>query len=624
MPHISYDLMSGNKFCTPGGSYRSPRNFRYPSTTVLGNKENANSNRSDEAQSSLTANLKQSEQKRFSPSSNEIYNAANRILAKRQSNSTSNHLSMSEGTNNNSANCSSYVKNIKMKFEGGACNENTVETSSLMTPKLIIKKFEALSKEQMISLSGTCAPITDSHLQATGSNLLLTSTSGSKLANTNNLIRKPSTNTSGINKTPVQTILPSHLAKGGGALTSSLFSNKENKEAAKNKEQESIVSNEHIKPKSIIEKFESLVKTNSAVATCLSNTGTKQNKIEFVPNKFALEPFVNEISNLVELENPNRLSSYAGTASLTYVSSMVSTRSSPVAIHDENVDQSGEDIYEELMINNSVQHLDVKLNTRKDIQQQTKDEYADYEMINETEQIDRDEIDDEPYDNDEEETSLFEQDTDLDYYRRKNENNQYIDDDQENIDLSSKKNRDSQETCSLSSSIASSLFSQPNVDDMADDACYDSANSIAINKKSNMALYNSASNNNNNKIIHDADTIEPLFSIKEYRKQKRGHVRRSSMAKPNAPVAPSNSSNKEPFKGYRNKLNSNEQRIEEEHKRTKSLERIKELEELIKQEDNIIHQTGIALERCLNEPQFTASSEHIECNRILLISCRLN
>jgi RNA polymerase primary sigma factor len=57
-------------------------------------------------------------------------------------------------------------------------------------------------------------------------------------------------------------------------------------------------------------------------------------------------------------------------------------------------------------------------------------------------------------------------------------------------------------------------------------------------------------------------------------------------------------------------------------KKSKYLERIKELEELIKQEDNVIHQTGIALERCLTDSLFTGSSEHIECNRILLISCR--
>jgi hypothetical protein len=49
---------------------------------------------------------------------------------------------------------------------------------------------------------------------------------------------------------------------------------------------------------------------------------------------------------------------------------------------------------------------------------------------------------------------------------------------------------------------------------------------------------------------------------------------------------------------------------------------LKELEDLIKQEENVIHQTGIALERCLTDTHFTGSSEHIECNRLLLISCK--
>lgn len=52
--------------------------------------------------------------------------------------------------------------------------------------------------------------------------------------------------------------------------------------------------------------------------------------------------------------------------------------------------------------------------------------------------------------------------------------------------------------------------------------------------------------------------------------------------------------------------------------------KLKELEELIKQEENVIHQTGIALERCLTDTHFTGSSEHIECNRLLLISCKYN
>ena len=47
------------------------------------------------------------------------------------------------------------------------------------------------------------------------------------------------------------------------------------------------------------------------------------------------------------------------------------------------------------------------------------------------------------------------------------------------------------------------------------------------------------------------------------------------------------------------------------------------MEEIIKLEDNNIHQSGTALEKCLTDSPFTGSSEHIECNRILLISCEI-
>ncbi|RNA07512.1 actin-binding anillin-like isoform X2 [Brachionus plicatilis] len=90
------------------------------------------------------------------------------------------------------------------------------------------------------------------------------------------------------------------------------------------------------------------------------------------------------------------------------------------------------------------------------------------------------------------------------------------------------------------------------------------------------------------------------FSIREYRKQKKS-ARRSS-------IMPKQKKAKSPLKQT------------EPLKKSKYSERIKELEELIKHEDNIIHQTGIALERCVTD--LTATNEHIECNRLLLISCQ--
>ena len=62
--------------------------------------------------------------------------------------------------------------------------------------------------------------------------------------------------------------------------------------------------------------------------------------------------------------------------------------------------------------------------------------------------------------------------------------------------------------------------------------------------------------------------------------------------------------------------------IDQSKSKQAKLDKIRELDELIKQEENVIHQTGVALERCLSDATFTGSSEHIECNRILLISCQ--
>jgi hypothetical protein len=47
----------------------------------------------------------------------------------------------------------------------------------------------------------------------------------------------------------------------------------------------------------------------------------------------------------------------------------------------------------------------------------------------------------------------------------------------------------------------------------------------------------------------------------------------------------------------------------------------KQLDDLIKQEETVINQTGSALEQCYHDSQFFGSIEHIECNRILLIAC---
>lgn len=127
------------------------------------------------------------------------------------------------------------------------------------------------------------------------------------------------------------------------------------------------------------------------------------------------------------------------------------------------------------------------------------------------------------------------------------------------------------------------------------------------------------------------DQTEHLYSIKEYRKQKK-HVasglpassyRRSSIS--SAQKRDDQAATDKLKKAMQTKQHADNQAMNTEDinaKKTKYQERIKELEELIKQEDNVIHQTTIALERCLTDTLFTGSSEHIECNRLLLISCQ--
>ncbi|KAL8608422.1 hypothetical protein ACOMHN_002655 [Nucella lapillus] len=51
-------------------------------------------------------------------------------------------------------------------------------------------------------------------------------------------------------------------------------------------------------------------------------------------------------------------------------------------------------------------------------------------------------------------------------------------------------------------------------------------------------------------------------------------------------------------------------------------ERVRELQELIQQEQSVIMQTSNALNQCCSTSYFAGSSEQVECNRILLIACQ--
>lgn len=111
--------------------------------------------------------------------------------------------------------------------------------------------------------------------------------------------------------------------------------------------------------------------------------------------------------------------------------------------------------------------------------------------------------------------------------------------------------------------------------------------------------------------------IESLFSIKEYRKQKRNGGRRSSMVPKARQTQVINA--QMVAKSLAKQAESSE---EEQAKKARLGEKVKELEDKIKQEDAQISQFGKALEECLTNPSQTGSSQHIDCNRHLLIHCQ--
>jgi hypothetical protein len=173
-----------------------------------------------------TNNIPTAKQQQFAtPSNTEIVNVAQRFLSKRNSNSQPTESTTSN--QDNITNSESLVKSIKSRFENNKTGNDAQDSASHMTPKLIIKKFEQMLKDgtQVQPLTGTV--ITSSAPTAVCTSTNSTEKSKKVCGETNNVLK---TNT--INRqTPV---------------------------VAQN---ESTINTDHIKPKSIIEKFESLVKS---------------------------------------------------------------------------------------------------------------------------------------------------------------------------------------------------------------------------------------------------------------------------------------------------------------------------------------------------------------------------
>ena len=190
----------------------------------------------------------------------------------------------------------SVVRNIKAKFETAQTETNNVVQ---MTPRSIIKKFEALSRDGVAPLNGS---------------IMQPSSSSSSIQQTAPL--KISTSKTNLPATPLpfqvnlkKTIPDSHKKVNDPNVSE--------------------INNEHINPKSIIERFEQLTKINS------NNVVLTKIQPEFLPQNGVL---LAQTTNSVEL---------------TYISSLASSnRQSIDNKEDQNDVNSTKDeaIYEELGI----------------------------------------------------------------------------------------------------------------------------------------------------------------------------------------------------------------------------------------------------------------------------------
>jgi hypothetical protein len=172
------------------------------------------------------------------PSNAEIVSAAQRILSQRNSNSQPIESSITNATKS-APHSESLVKSIKSRFENGKFGqqEDALDSNnSSMTPKSIIQKFEQMLKDgtQVQPLTGAVALSSNS------------ATSSSSL-NAASVTKKQCTEANQSNKKNVE------------------FQSTNTTPATTTKDQPAI-NTDHIKPKKIIEQFESLVKSQQQIS----------------------------------------------------------------------------------------------------------------------------------------------------------------------------------------------------------------------------------------------------------------------------------------------------------------------------------------------------------------------
>lgn len=585
-------------------SFHSPKNLHVATKMNAVNKTTSNSNLRDKENvpdlslsSPSKRKLTDTPNSASSLTNSEILNVAHRILNKKQSNSAICPKSMRISDRESFSTGS--VQSAKSRFENinsvdRKRSDRTDSSSGAMTPKSIIKKFEQMSRDGAGAQSN---PINTQTSQTS-----LKKTSSTKLEQQHGTNTPKQLSSSSIDSSPVPSIYPSlKPVQQEAASANHIYS-------------------EHIHPKSIIQKFEQLVKNNG-------HSGSDAEVDVCIPKSISSNT---NFSTQTELNQ----------GSLTYISA-VDSEVSPRGF-DQNDDEIVDDEYNDEDDSYNESQSDVNEDTYQEDQSDADEFYGEVEAQSVS------------CKNDEncEDTSLFEE-----------------------TDSTTDTRTDNGETYSLSSSYSGSCINKE-FDEIEDETTADITEDLTA---TDIYLYNEYTDNDqiyadtnyhvststayspSEKEFNAQANIElavntktepeiatrlkspvvdnqvPLFSIKEYRKQKKNvaaglppsSYRRSSVSaafktgKDQQSVDKAHSKSSNPSKKSENQNINGANSLEDVNsKRTKYMERIKELEELIKQEDNIIHQTGIALERCLTDTLFTGSSEHIECNRILLISCQ--
>ena len=530
------------------------------------NKENSKIESPKSAKKTSNIGFKPAENKTLEFSQTEMLNVAKKILSKRQQQ----QQSEPDSKHNNS------VRAMKEKFENmvNHANEQSILNEEVhLTPRLLIKKFEAMSKD-----AGGVA------LNTPASKMGDIKTSGrvtSFLSNVDTAIQSsPQCNSTKIIDCSKSSIKQQLAPKYDIEFIDSSDTTQVTQSEINDSEDEDDIEDEETDEDDVEEELSSSGSDYEVEETYLHEQDTTLTPKAIVEKFESLNRKTSECRKSLS----NRDSNDFGKSSLTYITSFTTTCSNSGEHYKqqdqiyENVSQkndSTEPLYEEL---NSTGHSNIdEIYMKK--QEIIKNFKIDYE-----EESDNDVEEGETSQN----TSKFTQSTS----ELRSECSNSVVSRTESCDTISQCDRNS-DTYSISS-----FGSEVNPD-------------TAINKYEET----------------DKLTDVGIYSIKDYRKQKRtgtaGKAVRKSILQNNMTTNSHDGADaKKKLNLIEDKRINNPAAISSTNSNESIMDRIKQLEEYIKHEDNIINQTGSALEQCFHDSQFTGSIEHIECNRLLLIACQ--